>query len=49
MAKRSSSQPTIGKLKGSSPGKAQPKTVGAHVRRVAAQPRLGNRARRSGR
>jgi len=47
MAKRGSSQPRVGKLKGASPGKTQPKagTVGGHVRRVAAQPRLGNRSR----
>lgn len=47
MAKRSG-QPKIGKLKSASPGKSQPKagTVGAHVRKVASQPKLGNRSRR---
>jgi len=45
------SQPKVGKLKSSSPGKSQPKTgtLGAHARKVASQPKLGNRTRRSGR
>jgi len=48
MAKRGSGQPKIGKAKASSPGKSQPKagSVGAHVRRIASQPKLGNRSRR---
>jgi len=48
VAKRGS-QPKVGKLKGASAGRTQPKTVGAHARKVAAQPKLGNRSRRSGR
>ena len=46
MAKRGA-QPKVGSTKRSSPGRTQPKSFGAHVKRVASQPKLsGNKKRR---
>jgi hypothetical protein len=42
MAKKGG-QPKIGRTKSASPGRTQPKSFGAHVKRVASQPKLKRR------